>query len=95
MLYEVITLGGNTTSKSITNIMRSGANIKFDFMSQQIGVPQMFKVVANSSNQIDLSWQAAVENYPVLICWSADGVFGKPIDGLTYSQGQTVTGGGT
>lgn len=88
-------LGGNTTSKSITNIMRSGANIKFDFMSQQIGVPQMFKVVANSSNQIDLSWQAAVENYPVLICWSADGVFGKPIDGLTYSQGQTVTGGGT
>ena len=47
-----------------------------------------------SSSQIDLSWDLNLDSDPALIVWSSDGVFGNPVDGTTYTLGETIPGGG-
>jgi Viral BACON domain/BspA type Leucine rich repeat region (6 copies) len=53
-----------------------------------------FKATATSSNQIDLSWQLDENADPVLIAYSKNNAFGKPVDGVTYLPGQVIPGGG-
>lgn len=57
--------------------------------------PQAFSAQGISTTQIDLSWNLNTNNEPALVAWSPDGVFGTPVDGVTYSAGQSIPGGGT
>ncbi|MFU8844083.1 MAG: S8 family serine peptidase [Bacteroidales bacterium] len=54
-----------------------------------------FEANAISGSEIELLWQTGSNNYPVLIAWSSDDNFGVPADGITYTSGETLPGGGT
>lgn len=56
--------------------------------------PTSFEAITQSSTQVDLSW-ALNSSYPVLLAWSADNVIGQPSDGVSYSVGDILPGGGT
>ena len=57
--------------------------------------PASFTAVAASSSEIDLDWTLNANSDNVLVAWSSDGTFGTPVDGSTYSAGNSITGGGT
>jgi len=57
--------------------------------------PGSFMATAVSTNQIDLGWNLNAGNNSVMLAWSADGVFGTPIDGTIYSASESIPGGGT
>ena len=61
------------------------------------GVLNPGSLVANavSSSQIDLSWTKNADNDNVMLVWSANGTFGTPTEGVVYTEGQTIPGGGT
>lgn len=44
---------------------------------------------------IQLNWTMNSSNDPVLLAWSADGVFGSPQNNATYNPGDMLPGGGT
>lgn len=48
-----------------------------------------------TDTRIDINWQLNPDGNNVLLLWSADGTFGIPVNGTTYTVGQTLTGGGT
>lgn len=81
-------------NRSLTGIVTEGNNISFDFMAIQNGSPLSLHASAVAADQMNLSWQPAVEGRPVLLAWSPDGVFGVPEDGLAYAVGETIPGGG-
>ncbi|PWD99117.1 M6 family metalloprotease domain-containing protein [Marinilabilia rubra] len=89
------TWDGQGFNRSMTAIGKTDDVITFDFMSIQDGSPIDFDAIAADDQNIDLSWTPATENYPVLVAWSSDGTFGAPVDGQTYSVGETISGGGT
>lgn len=57
--------------------------------------PQNLLALAVSTTQIDISWSLNDNSEPALVAWSPNGVFGTPVDGVTYSAGQSIPGGGT
>lgn len=57
--------------------------------------PMSFSAESASSAQIDLTWEKNTDNHDVMLVWSADNNFGKPVDGTVYSIGATLPGGGT
>lgn len=81
-------------NRSITGIEENNGTIEFTFMAIQNGSPLFLKSKAVAQDKINLEWQPSVQNHPVMIAWSYDGIFGEPIDGQSYSVGQTITGGG-
>ncbi len=48
-----------------------------------------------SSTQIDLTWTKNTSNDNVMIAWSSSSVFGTPVNGTSYSAGNSIAGGGT
>jgi hypothetical protein len=61
----------------------------------QIGavpLPTDFAATASGNDAIDLAWNLNTANNPVLLAWSADGVFGDPTG--VYNPGDPVVGGG-
>ncbi len=93
--YTLIDWAGNPTNKPITNIAENAGVITFDFMGGDTRNPGSFAATASSSSQIDLSWTLNTSSDPVLLAWSSDGTFGTPVDGSTYSAGNSIPGGGT
>ena len=57
--------------------------------------PQNFTAVSVSSTGIKMSWTKNADNNDVMLIWSSDGIFGTPVNGLTYSVGDTIPGGGS
>ncbi len=57
--------------------------------------PYPFTATAASTSQINLAWTKNPSNNNVLVAWSSTGTFGTPVNGTTYSAGNTITGGGT
>lgn len=78
----------------------NGGNQQFSLIitgNQQLtGVanPQTLSADAVSS-QINLSWDKNAANNNVMLVWSANANFGAPVDGVVYSEGQNIPGGGT
>jgi M6 family metalloprotease-like protein len=92
---SVATWDGQPFNRSITSItLDNDSVISFDFMSIQDGSPLAFNALAADEQSIDLSWTPSSDNYPVLLAWSPDGIFGDPIDGQIYSEGESISGGG-
>lgn len=56
--------------------------------------PTSFTAAAQSDAQIDLSW-VLNSGHPVLLAWSTDNTFGQPSDGISYTAGDVLPGGGT
>jgi hypothetical protein len=56
--------------------------------------PMPFTATAGET-QIDLNWTKNASNNNVVLAWSADGTFGTPVNGTSYSAGNTIPGGGT
>jgi len=57
--------------------------------------PTSFTATTSSVSQIALSWTQNGSSDDVMVAWTSDGVFGTPIDGTSYSAGNSITGGGT
>lgn len=81
-------------NRSLTGIVSEGNSIAFDFMAIQNGSPLSLHASAVAADQMNVSWQPAVEGRPVLLAWSPDGVFGIPEEGIVYAAGETIPGGG-
>jgi M6 family metalloprotease-like protein/uncharacterized repeat protein (TIGR02543 family) len=83
------------TSKPITNISRNAGNktVTFDFMGGAQGNPTGFTATAASSSQINLSWTKS-EGLDVLLAYNTTSTIGTPADGVNYSAGQSIPGGG-
>ena len=57
--------------------------------------PTNLTAVASSSTQIDLSWVLNPSGNNVLLAYSTSSTFGTPVDGTSYTAGNTIAGGGT
>lgn len=57
--------------------------------------PTSFAATTFSTDRIDVSWLQNVNSDDVMLAWSADGVFGTPVNGTGYSAGNSIAGGGT
>ena len=77
--------------------MAAGGTAKTQVYSFRISEPYdpMISATAVSTSQIDIDYTLNDSNEPALIAWSADGTFGTPVDGTTYSNGELIPGGGT
>lgn len=64
-----------------------------DYISGVIN-PQNFMATAVSKSQIDLSWSLNTNSNDVLLAYSTDGVFGDPAEGVSYTNGDILNGGG-
>ncbi|MBS4014067.1 MAG: S8 family serine peptidase [Bacteroidetes bacterium] len=56
--------------------------------------PKNITAVANSTSEINISWTKNDNANDVMLVWSADGTFGTPNEGSSYSIGNTIPGGG-
>jgi len=84
---------GSSTNKPISLITETSGVISFTFMDPL--APANFDATPISSSQIDLSWSLNAGNNPVLLVWSPTGTLGSPVNGTTYSAGNSIPGGGT
>ena len=82
------------TQKSITDIQKIDSLVMFSFMEFQRGIPQRFSADIENDTTVLLSWQRSKEDYPVVIVYSEENIFGDPIDGLVYNTGDIFPGGG-
>jgi len=57
--------------------------------------PTAFTASTLSTSQIDLAWTQNAASDNVMVAWTADGTFGAPVDGTSYSATDIITGGGT
>jgi M6 family metalloprotease-like protein len=83
---------GNRTNKPVTEISESSGVITFSFMDASL--PGNLVATSASTTEIDLSWTLNSNSNPVLIAFSTTNDFGNPADGTTYSNGDTLSGGG-
>ena len=54
-----------------------------------------FDATTVSKTAIDLTWNLNINSDKVMVAWSADENFGKPLDSIDYSVGNSIAGGGT
>ncbi|MBE0663291.1 MAG: choice-of-anchor J domain-containing protein [Bacteroidales bacterium] len=57
--------------------------------------PSDFAAAGINLSQIDLSWIKNTFNHNVMLAVNTTATFGVPVDGTTYSAGNSITGGGT
>ncbi len=88
------TWSGEGFNRSISGITEADGVIYFDFMAFQNGSPLELLVEEVSSSSLRVIWTPADVALPVLLAWSENGVFGTPGDGVSYTSGSTITGGG-
>lgn len=85
---------GESFNRSITGITLVDEDVVFDFMAVQNGSPIVFTAQTTGASEIELAWTPSLQNYPVLIAWSPDGVFGNPVAGQLYGTEDQISGGG-
>lgn len=58
-------------------------------------VPAAFTATTFSGSQINLAATANASSNPVMVAWNTTNTFGTPESNVTYTQGSSITGGGT
>lgn len=89
---------GANTSKPLLSITENTTSkeINFCFIScTASGDPTNFTATPISTSEIDLGWTKDGANDPVMLAFSLTSTFGTPVNGNTYSAGNTIPGGGT
>ncbi len=80
-------------SNSVLNLSGWAADIMCS--SSPTSNPASLNAVATGISEINLNWIKNAENHDVMLAWSPDGNFGIPVNGITYTAGQMLPGGGT
>jgi len=87
---------------SLTFVFHSDASLTYSGWSASIvclsGVvtnPAPFTATPFSSSQVDLGWALNASANNVMILYAPTNTFGTPVNGSTYSVGNTISGGGT
>ncbi len=89
---------GANTNYPITNIVECTSTqvVTFCFVSCFTpDDPTNFTAVPSSLSQINLSWGTNASNNLVMIGYSSSPIFGTPVAGTTYNEGDQIPGGGT
>ncbi len=77
------------------SVTGSGWVAAISCLSGLVPNPAAFAASAVSNNQIDLSWTANPSGHPVMLVCSMNNIFGNPAEGISYSPGSILPGGGT
>ena len=85
---------GSVGGLQILNVTSAGATISFDVKFGAVDDPANFTALSVSADQIDLSWNLNTDNDDVVLAYSLDGTFGIPEDGVSYTTGNIISGGG-
>jgi M6 family metalloprotease-like protein len=80
------------TETPLKNITESDNIISFDI---EFGSLSNFTATPVSTSQISLAWTKNTHSDPVMIAVSTNSTFGIPSDGISYSAGNVIPGGGT
>lgn len=64
-------------------------------ISISVADPNQLVASAYNASQIDLAWVKNPANNNVVVAWSPNGTFGIPVNGTSYSAGNSIAGGGT
>ena len=86
---------GTVGGLDISNITSAAGTISFDVYISDVESPQNLTATASSTTEIDLDWTLNSSSEDVILAWSADGKFGAPEKGASYSVDDQLTGGGT
>ena len=68
---------------------------KSNLIGNGIWNPLTFAAAPVSTSEIDLTWTLNPNHNNVVLAYNTSPVFGNPVDGITYSQGSGIPGGGT
>jgi hypothetical protein len=86
---------GDATNADNARTIRQIKSVVAAYRSATFEDPNSFVSNSVSQSQINLSWSLNSNSNPVLVAWSPTGTFGTPVNGNTYSAGNTIPGGGT
>lgn len=73
----------------------SRPNIQITFSGVSVDNPQSFSATTYSSTGISFGWTKNLADDDVIIAYNASSSFGTPINGNSYSAGNSIAGGGT
>jgi hypothetical protein len=98
-IYSLTGYASQSVIFRITATWLSG-DYYIDFDNFLIGLPPIanpsaFIATPISGSQINLGWTPDGSNDPVMLVWNSTNTFGTPVNGISYSVGNTVPGGGT
>jgi|GEM_PF-1547162 len=89
---------GAYTNRPVANITENtvAKTITLCFMGcTDSNNPGSFTATTHGNTQIDLAWTKNGSGNNVMIAYNTTPVFGTPTDGIAYSTGNAITGGGT
>lgn len=96
------TITASNASGSLTFVFHSDINTNstgwvaaISCLSGIVTNPATFSATPYSSSQINLAWTKNPANNDVMILWSNTSAFGTPVNGTSYSVGNTFPDGGT
>lgn len=85
---------GSLGGLNISNVTAAGETISFDVSFGNAGDPVNFNAEATSTQEIKLSWELNEDNNGILLAYNTENSFGTPESGVSYSQGESLDGGG-
>jgi len=80
---------------SNANITQPGWSANISCIPDRAVNPASLTAVPVSSSHINLEWTKNPDNNNVILAWSPDGVFGNPVNGISYAVDEVIPGGGT
>jgi hypothetical protein len=89
ILVEFNYLDAGDEDIAIDNLLITGTP------SGGVSDPTSFTATTYANDQINLTWLQNGNSDDVMVAWTSDGVFGTPVDGTSYSAGNSIIGGGT
>ncbi|MCX6269398.1 MAG: PKD domain-containing protein, partial [Bacteroidetes bacterium] len=81
--------------RSDVSVTNTGWAATINCVDGIVSDPASFTATAFSTSQINLGWTKNISSQDVMVLWSPTSTFGTPVNGTVYSQGGTVSGGGT
>jgi hypothetical protein len=77
------------------SVVSSGWAAAVSCLSGVVANPASFTANPYSMSQINLAWTKNPASNNVMVAWSTSSTFGTPVNGTSYSAGNTIAGGGT